>query len=986
MTGIPAPRTTAVGAFRGTVRAAALVLDTPAIGPAEAAGRVLAHWRAGAELRLLPDGRWLLRLAAPVDLRADRAPGLPLAERAGALRSAGVAETGLPGEVVLLHGGATRRYRLADLPALHPEEWLDAAGLEIRPLTPLGRPFDPEPPVEDVPERPGPDLRAAAGVAPQPAGAVPGDGGGRSARYREWFGILGLLALAAFLTMAQEEGSRFLGHQLLVAVLSMLVLAALIAVLPGTPAGTGTSPNRRAASGGRQVGQAVAALATAAARMGGRLVRALAGPRLPTRRTPAPASTPSVPAGSRPPGLLRRLLGRGGRATGRQAPRVRDRWAELRTRFSALALRSPAGPVLGGRHARYLRRLTEAFEQRRWEDALRDAVGMASGAGTPGWLSLGVPQRRLGPLDPSPFASSGGPMVAYGPDVQSHLRALYRRAAEELERAGRVAEAAFVLADLLGLPSEAVALLARAGRHRQAAELAEGRELDPELAVRLWWQAGERDRAVRLARTRKAFAHAVERLRETDPAAARELRTAWVLDCREAGDRFAAVEAAWPDEELRPMVAADLRDAVALGGAPRARALPRLAALGAGAAVRPLTLALLTGRGPELAAERGRLAATLAEFPGADQALDRELATAAARAVVRDRGFGPSASWDGADRRLFADLLRRADPLTAADLRPPRRGPQPSGPLVATAHDEPGRLPATDAALLESGAVLVALGQAGVRLLGPDGRVKARWGTPCDRLVPADHGSVALLVARYGASCEVARLDLATRKVRRWATIRADWLAGSFDGRTLITADGDGIAVLDTTAERPTVVWRELGAESRLAGPIARTATSCSAVVATGRLLELWRWDLPGWELRSRHPLDPARDQVHGLTAHGAAVTLTGTPADGYRVRWHGSHGENDRTLPGGPAPLLLTDAEWHGLALPQPDASVRLDLGTNGSASPVARLLLPATTPDAIRLRGHGPTTTVLLPDGRIIATTPDTPTPAANLRLTPS
>jgi len=51
--------------IRGTVDAAGFILDVPTIGEAEARERVLAAWSAGASVRALADGRWLLLLAAP---------------------------------------------------------------------------------------------------------------------------------------------------------------------------------------------------------------------------------------------------------------------------------------------------------------------------------------------------------------------------------------------------------------------------------------------------------------------------------------------------------------------------------------------------------------------------------------------------------------------------------------------------------------------------------------------------------------------------------------------------------------------------------------------------------------------------------------------------------------------------------------------------------------------------------------------------------
>ncbi|MFD0574619.1 bpX6 domain-containing protein [Kitasatospora gansuensis] len=74
--------TTPDAAFRAAVTATGFVLDVPVIGAAEAAERVVESWQDGAELRRLPDGRWLFTLAAAVRIRTDRAPGLPVVRTA----------------------------------------------------------------------------------------------------------------------------------------------------------------------------------------------------------------------------------------------------------------------------------------------------------------------------------------------------------------------------------------------------------------------------------------------------------------------------------------------------------------------------------------------------------------------------------------------------------------------------------------------------------------------------------------------------------------------------------------------------------------------------------------------------------------------------------------------------------------------------------------------------------------------------------------
>lgn len=607
--------------------------------------------------------------------------------------------------------------------------------------------------------------------------------------------------------------------------------------------------------------------------------------------------------------------------------------------------------------------------------------------------------------------------------MHQHLTELYRAAAERLEGQGRFDEAAFVLADLLEAPAEAVALLERHDRLTQAAELAEGRELAADLVVRLWWRAGERARAVRTAHRRGAFATAVERLAATDPQAARGLRAAWAEHCRAAGDRLGAVEAAWPDEALRPSVAADLRDAVALGGPTRGRALPYLLslpdlmALGSGAATRALARAVLDSDGDPGTTGRSVLAATLAGLPAADPATDRELATAAARAAVRDGGLGGEHGGPGgaAEHSLFDRLLGRADPLTAADLARPRPLPRSVGAAPAyTAADRPGTLPVLDAVLLASGSLLVACGQAGARLLAPDGRTRAHWDTPTDRLVLADHGGGALLVTDHGPDLlGLAHLDLATRTVRPWTTLRARQLAPSYDGHRLIAAADGGIVVLDTTAPRPVAVWRELGGEERLLGGITRTAGGCAALVrspstARSPLTEVWRWDLPGWELRARQRVDDALTDLLSRTDPGdtpdpvalaAGGLLTVEPLPAGRLDPDGGIASEDRTVlrwtSGLPAAELTVDGRallgpaadgdhW-ALTVPTPDGTgLHAYAGTGPCSAPGLTVLVPNASGDRIGVRRHAGAVTYWHRSGRVLATSADGTALLANLRVT--
>ncbi|WP_369182029.1 bpX6 domain-containing protein [Streptomyces sp. Y1] len=985
--------------------AAGFVLDVPLIGAAEAAERVLSHWQDGARLLELPDGRWVLTLPAPVRTRPDRAPGEPLRAVGGALVAAGADQRALDGgDVLLVAGGLTYRHAIAGMRPLDPAHWLDPTGIAVHRLGPVGTPAAPEPVEEDEALRPPVvDLRAAAGVRERSSWAARLLGERRPRRPQRPRPPRSLAGRPGDPTYPRPPAGRPAPP---VWPNALFLAAVLCGALPYLPSAV--------ERGESEIWSVIPVLTAASI---GLAVLPWAKARR-DRKAAAPQHAGAARQSGAPDGPRKSAAAR----------RPRGQW------LARLALRSPAGTLFQRRQARYVARLARSFRQRRWEDALRDAVRLAgdAGRGPGGLLALRLPARFRGALRPDPRERAGAPaaMPISGPTVHGFLNDLYREAAEALEREARIDEAAYVLADLLAEPAEAVALLERHGRVEQAAELAEGRGLPADQVVRLWWRAGQRERAVRIAHRRGAFAAAVERLAATDPQAARELRTAWAAHCREAGDRLGAVDAVWPDAALRPTAVGDLREAVLLGGAARGRALVHLLALGpagraADAATGPeartahdartaadarnaaeviagLALATLAADAPD--SERAAALTALATVPAADPAVDRQLATAALRAVTRGGGFG-----DGGDtttqRARYTRLSQRADPLAAADLPKPRlAAPTPGTPLEVTAADRPGTLPVLDAARLDSGAVLVACGHAGVRLLGPDGRTRARWDVPADELVLADHGGSALLVARYGEVRDIARLDLVTRAVERWTTLRVRGLARSYDGRRLVTVDPDGtIAVLDTRTARPTVVHRELGGDQRLLGAIARTPDSCAGLVHTHpapgshrvEMSELWQWEQPDWTLRGRSHLNrtgPDRPGPYVADLDGAVLladgrlldTGPGAAADTTLVRAVGDGRVAERSVRG--QGVLSADGTHWAFAA-RLSGALHVTLGGGPPGAPLVggfTAVFPGADASPVGLRRHGDALTCWHRSGRLFATTPDGATLLANLRVT--
>lgn len=838
--------------LRGTLPAAGFVLDVGLLGEAEARRRVLAAWTPGATLRELPDGRWLLTLAAPRSVRAERAPGLVVTERGGVLTAGGAAAGGAPpGRLVECRHGERRSLDLRALPAIDPAGWLAIGSRTRVALTPL----DAAP--------------AATAVAPLDAVAAPD-------------------------------------------------LRDLAEVRPGS----------------------------------GKLRRRLEEAERAARAGPAAA----------------------GGAPGPGFPPRGDRLVRL-------LLRTPVAGMTGRRHARYLRELTRSFERRDYDNALRDAIGIGGG-GHGSWLTLRLPSRRQGALTPTARERPGG-TVPWDGTAAEHLRRLYAAAAEQLERDGQIERAAFVHADLLDAPRDAIALLERHGRLELAARLAEGRELDADLVVRLWWQAGDRDRAVDLARARGAWAGAVALLQAVAPASALAMRAAWVAAEQQAGNHLAAIEAAWPEDVLREHVGDDLALLRTAGGPTAARALALQLAWRDDERWTADALGLLAGRDGAQAAQRHAFASAFSERPAAGDATDRRVAGQALRVLLRD-GSTSAAVPGKAGRAIYNRLRERSDALLRADAPPYEPAPPALSVPLLHAGAEPGSLAVFDAVALPAG-VLVAAGERGLVLLTRDGRVRARWAVLAHRLIVADHGAAVLVAGRGEALHEVHRLDLATRRLRRWASIASPALPDSFDGGLLTVVDRAGIAGLDTLGERPRELWRELDADS-IVLDCSRSPGRLSGIVdvplqgsRSARSIERWTWELPARRLARRELFrDDWPAPATRITADGTLLWLD-LDEDDPREERRTIDGERVWQL-APPDGDLLVSGEHSGLVVPDA-GEVRLTLRSPPRQEAVAVIAWAGATSPAFHV--HDGVATAWVPDGRIVVVDLATRTALAVLRV---
>lgn len=597
---------------------------------------------------------------------------------------------------------------------------------------------------------------------------------------------------------------------------------------------------------------------------------------------------PSQPAAPKPRGLLARFWAAlfGGSANGgrvRAAPPAQSgpTWlARLGRWLARKAMASTLGRVLGHRQAEYVRRMLKMFDDNDLANALRHAIPLDGAGSDPDRPALGVPRPRTR-LEVGP--AGGGDALMFGDDLYLELQRRYRLTFTQLERAGRIEEAAFVLAELLGEALEAVSFLERHGRLRMAAEVAEAREVAAGVIVRQWLVAGDRERAVHLARHLRAFEEAVRLLDRDRADLARELREIWARRCAGAGDYVRAVAIAWAGPPELAAIADDWLDmAIAGGGVAGARMLARkLQRLDQGDAQPELRavveacsrlLADTTRRGTQ---ERRALAEELSE-PGPGPAR-RHVCGRAVRSLLRDRALHGTPAND----RLINQLLARADdaPLRADMPRLPQAPTH--APLAKRAAIEPvtiehwdvGSGAIWDAVPLPSGKLLVCDGEPGVRLLRADGSGAGRLATPSHALVMSDSANKGLALASRGRVLRLSHLDPVRRQWQDWGDLALDAWSPTTDGDRWWVGWQDTLAWLDLCRDTPVSTWRvgELGGQVRA---VASDCDTASAVTLSEDCLEIWVYRIEGMRLVSRHQVGDANSAFSAIAVSPAGSIL----------------------------------------------------------------------------------------------------------------
>lgn len=808
--------------------------------------RIVDSWQAGAKLYRFAYGD-LVCLAQPRELDCDTLAAWPLQRIAGTLCSASVQPTEFAGRPVadawLAVGAQLQALQFADGDTVDPAEWFEFS-------VPLVVPMDlrvPEPERELVIPPPralhevlGPDVPDAISPGTQKLMDAL-----RSASARE------KAQGARSLPDASSRGGDRPGalHSMAVAIAVMVFLGVALA----------------SSGGSSSSGLGVFLLMLAVGWMLQRMTRRT---RQEAASRPSPAQGAAAEAGGAN-GLRARL----------KASRVLpQRWRNWLARAAAT---SGVGRLLGKQHAAYMRRVLEMFDDGRLDEALRHAIPL----GVDG-ESLGQAFGRLGPRNDLSLRGNSGPStsISFGNDFEAHLRQLYRRAFEQLDRSGRVDEAVYVLAELLRAHQEALDYLERKGLFQKAAELALAWDMPAAQIVRLHVLAKDWRKALLIARRDECFAEAIGLLEARWSAQAAQLRAEWASWLAARGRCVEAIQAIWPlaDERHRATPWLDIADAA--GGTIAARSLAwraqgwpdTLASRGdfidalrhdsaAAEERRALIHELLGLRAPIDPAAR-RLAALIAGAAIADQASPRP--TLERSALIELAGFA-------ADPCLLADLPS----LTSVSIGAKHALLRSVGEAIELAVPPPGLVPIVDALPLADGEFLVALGEAGVVRVDARGRRLARFAVPAQRLVLADDNASALGLIRREGAWRVSRLDLARSQAVDLGLHAFHAFSGRFDSSGWAVAVGNRVQMLDILAPSlREAVWQVTDLPGRVVA-IDHGESHLERWVmegaGEGRFHE-WAYLLPVRRLQSRDEIPPptlvAGKTAKRLLVHGRGL------------------------------------------------------------------------------------------------------------------
>ena len=814
---------------RGTVRAEAFLLPANILAPDEMRRRVLAWWRPGVRFFRLEDDLVVL-LPEAVGINARRAPGLPFVRYDKILSAFPLEEKDLPpfkeaGECfAFLDAGAVKIVRPPDLQPEAVENWFDVSDFKIVETETLGEAIAAPVVMKHLSED---ALNVRGELKDVPAA---------DSELGE------ILTKLKAMREAKNSGSPFQNSK---------------------------------GSSGDGAGKAAASFLTS---IFGGLKNLFAS---------ADSSTGANAGYTKP----------GGSGDASQ-PAEPNPFAELYNRLRHLAVNAVIemrmARVFGRRQAKYIHEMMEKFERGDLSEALKYAIPLEDMQALQNLMrenpvSLFVPRPRSD-LSISFGRNTNGSTINLEDEWFNRLREIYRQSFERLESQGKVEEASFVLAELLKSNAEAVEFLSKHGKYRLAAQLAEARNLPKEMVVQQWFLAGEKMRAVRLAILHDCFEYAVTKLEQGNSETGAELREIWAESLAGRGNFPAAVDVIWKLETKRAKAKDWINKTIEFGGAPAARMLARKAMLCPEEFEQiKVEFDKLILQGADDRAAEKRIAFARAVFK---HNINGELQTLLRPLIRKIAGDAADESPHTLTPKEFRELVAAAkDNALRTDLPPL---PQTSTPVVTDRvfeinidENDRGASFIHDACVLPDGKVVVALGEAGVKMFNRNAKEIAFFDQPAHKLIVSDYAAKTIAVARRGETFRLARLDFVERRAHHWCEAKLNAFASNYDGSTWFVGVDDEFYAIDTNAENFEALWRVADVGGAVHS-VVRSLKQVKFLTLDAKGFEIWWYELPNLTLRSRNQrkwLENAGESyLHTANisegGHSAVVMQQPSPAD----------------------------------------------------------------------------------------------------------
>ena len=794
----------------------------------ERAGLILEYWQPGARAYRFADGD-VLQFARPESVLCETLVGWPLVRQGRGLSSALLDPQELralpAADLWLVRGSQVQALQLRDAQLLAPGQWLDISACTLLDTFDCHAPvLEPVPPlrVTDVreilggalgpvsPEREGVmqaliERQRHAPKSPPAKATAPGNS--------EW----GSREPAAF--PALKLGAT------LALVTAVLWMANQGQHAPLTPMPTLSSDQVFAVVGVTLVG----GLFLTGFLWG--LNRALRRGRTPVAGTPTAPVAPGIAARSEPR---------------QHKPAAWRRW------LTRLTLHSRLSTLYGKRQAAYVRRMLEMFEDGNFEEALRHAIPL-NGEQSGDEQSFGTPQRRQDlALDRQNGASRS---MFFEEGMTEHLRQVYRQSYERLDRAGRIEEAVFILAELLKERQQALDYLEKHARYQQAADLALAWDMPPGVIVRLLCLAENWQRALLVARRDDAFGDAVLMLQAKSPETADRLRLEWAEALIAKGLWLQAVDVIWSLPAERPRAAQWLLNAEAAGGRLAIGALVKRAIL------LPDTLEAYgewvedVRDDPARGSERAALAEALLEHKAQSSAL-AWLAGATVHAILADQFSGHGRlnfNQLQALVKMSRDKLLQADLPGQALKRPAVVSLDRVGSTLEWSAPAAGNRPILDAVPLHDERYLLGLGEAGALVVDAQGKTLFHFAVPAQQIVIGRSRQVALALTRRDRLWRISKLDLVSRTATDLGVLALDVFAKVFDGTAWTVGRDRELRVVDVDRGFETL-WHVGDLPARVHALETDQHNEYLWLLEMGGILALWHYRLPERRLISRDP------------------------------------------------------------------------------------------------------------------------------------